>query len=109
MNQYRGLPLPKRIIRCKPESTDMIAGKQKDGVLFHEPGIYLIQVFGTLGRSLSECLGHMSIVTSEERDFGTITSIEGKMRDQAELTGVLNMLYEHHFMLLSVQYLKSEM
>ena len=26
------------------------------------------------------------------------------MRDQAELTGVLNMLYEHRFRLLSVQF-----
>ena len=104
MNQYRGLRLPKRIIRCIPEPTDMTTRKPKDGFFFHEPGIYLIQVFGTLGKSLSDCLGHMNIATDEHRDFGTVTSIEGKMRDQAELTGVLNMLYEHRFRLLSVQF-----
>ena len=86
----------------------MTSGKQKDRFYFHEPGIYLIQITGTLGEILSECLGHMSIVTAEDRDFGTVTSIEGKMRDQAELTGVLNMLYKHRYRLLTVQYLKNE-
>jgi hypothetical protein len=83
----------------------MTAGKRKDSFLFYKPGIYRIQVYGTLGESLSGCLGHMSIVTTEGRDCGTTTSIEGIMRDQAELCGVLNMLYEHHFMLMSVKYL----
>jgi hypothetical protein len=47
----------------------------------------------------------MRIVTEEDRDYGTITTIEGKLRDQAQLSGLLNLLYEHHFMLVSVQFM----
>jgi hypothetical protein len=83
----------------------MTQGKGSDRFYFHEPGNYRIRVFGFLGESLSQCLGYMRIVTEEDRDYGTITTIEGKLRDQAQLSGLLNLLYEHHFMLVSVQFM----
>ena len=37
-----------------------------------------------------------------------ITTLEGLMRDQAELAEVLNMLYELHLTLLSVKFLNGD-
>lgn len=33
---------------------------------------------------------------------GPVTELVGKVRDQAEISGILNSLYEMHFTLLSV-------
>jgi hypothetical protein len=81
---------------------------QKTSFVFHNPGTYRIVVFGVLDKSWSERLGGLKISSEENQDHGMMTCIEGRMRDQAELSGVLNTLYEHHFTLLSVQYLQSE-
>jgi hypothetical protein len=78
------------------------------GFYFHKPGRYRIRVFGAMDTSWSDRLGGVRITAEEDREYGSITSIQGKMRDQAELTGLLNTLYEQHFTLLSVQYIKPE-
>ena len=54
------------------------------------PATYRIEVEGDLDESLSERLGGMRITV-------------GRVRDQAELTGVMNSLYELHLPILSVQ------
>ena len=79
--------------------------KRTESFFFHKPGTYRITVSGILGPGRSDRLGGLRITTEESRKFGTITAIEGKMRDQAELSGVLHMLYEQHLTLLSVKYL----
>lgn len=78
------------------------------GSYFHKPGHYRIRVFGAMDTSWSNMLEGLHITAEEDREHGPITSIQGRMRDQAELTGLLNTLYEQHFTLLSVQYLKLE-
>jgi len=78
---------------------------QKKSFVFHNPGTYRIVVFGVLDKSWSDGLDGLKISSAEDPEHGMMTSLEGKMRDQAELSGVLNTLYEHHFALLSVQYL----
>jgi hypothetical protein len=42
----------------------------------------------------------LSLAHSEEK-----TMLQGKVADQAELSGILNSLYELHYPLLSLQYL----
>jgi len=79
--------------------------KRTESFFFHKPGAYRITVCGILGPGGSDSLGGLRITTEASREYGTITAIEGKMRDQAELSGVLHMLYEQHLTLLSVQYL----
>jgi len=86
----------------------MAEGKHAKGFFFHKPGHYRIRVFGTLDASWSDRLEGLRITADEDREHGSITSIQGRMRDQAELAGLLNTLYEQHFTLLSVQYLKAE-
>jgi hypothetical protein len=58
--------------------------------------------------SWSERLGGLSISTGSIEDQGPITTLVGQVRDQAELAGVLNSLYELHLTLLSVEYLNGE-
>jgi translation initiation factor 1 (eIF-1/SUI1) len=84
---------------------EMTDKKRTDSFLFHKPCAYCITVSGMLSASVSDRLGDLRITTEASRKYGTITTIEGEMRDQAELSGLLLMLYEKHLTLLSVQYL----
>jgi len=45
----------------------------------------------------------MRITTSSGGDQGSITTLVGRIRDQAELAGILNTLYGLHMSLLSVK------
>jgi hypothetical protein len=70
------------------------------------PAIYKIKVQGYLDESRSSFLGGMSITTASQEDQGVVTTLVGRLRDQAELSGVLNTLYELHLPILSVECLK---
>jgi hypothetical protein len=67
------------------------------------PGFYSIEVAGEVDESLSERLGGMRIVTRKRENGATLTTLTGRLEDQAELSGVLNSLYEMHLTLLSVK------
>ena len=75
---------------------------------FDRPGKYRIRVQGFLNETWTERLGGMSITTSSQGSQGQVTTLVGRLRDQAELSGVLNTLYEQHLTLLSVEFLGSE-
>jgi hypothetical protein len=73
---------------------------------FHRPGIYRICVLGSLEESWSERLGSLHIKACSLKDHqGPVTELVGRVRDQAELAGLLNSLYELHLTLLSVEML----
>ena len=74
-------------------------------VKFEKPGEYRIDVGGRLGEHWSNRLGGMLITTSESKDGIPVTRLVGNLRDQAELSGVLNSLYDLHLPILLVQYL----
>ena len=75
---------------------------------FDQPGNYRIRVRGFLDESWSERLGGMYITTSNRGDRKTVVTLVGRMQDQAELSGVLNTLYELHLPLLSVENLDGD-
>ena len=75
---------------------------------FDRPGKYLLRVQGLLDESWSEKLGGLSITVNDRDSHSPVTTLVGQLRDQAELSGVLNTLYELHLTLLSVEYLGSE-
>ena len=76
---------------------------------FDRPGTYRIRVIGLLDESWSERLGGLRIKACSLKDQkGPVTELVGKVRDQAELAGLLNSLYELHLTLLSVEYLNSD-
>lgn len=75
--------------------------------LFDEPGIYTIRVAGVVSRSLTDRLGGLSIVESDESAENSVpvTRLIGFLPDQAALAGVLNTLCDYQYALLYVEYL----
>jgi hypothetical protein len=86
----------------------MLQPEGKKSFTFDRPGKYRIRVQGFLHESLSERLGGLHITTSTLMDQGPVTVLVGQLRDQAELTGVLNALYQRHLTLLSVEHLNGD-
>jgi hypothetical protein len=63
---------------------------------------YRIQVQGYLDNSWSDRLWGMRIAKSNRAGQVPVTTLVGRLRDQAALIGVLNILYELHLPILSV-------
>jgi hypothetical protein len=69
------------------------------------PARYRIRVKGILDEGWSDRLGGMEITTAGQGDEAPVTTLVGRLVDQAALFGVLNALYDYHYPLLSVEYL----
>ena len=67
------------------------------------PATYRIEVEGFLEEGLSDLLGGFRIDTYLRNDQTKVAVISGRARDQAELVGILNTLYEMHLPILSVE------
>ena len=66
---------------------------------------YRIRVLGFLDERFSERLGGLHISQCGLKDHeGTVTELVGRVRDQAELMGIMNSLYELHMTVLSVEH-----
>ncbi len=72
------------------------------------PATYRIEVEGHLNESWSECLAGMHISTRKRSDQTAVTNLIGRLRDQSELTGVLNSLHDLHRPIVKVEILNSE-
>jgi hypothetical protein len=86
----------------------MLQSECKKSYAFDRPGNYRIRIEGYLDKKWSGRLGGMSLITSKTGDHKWVTVLEGHVCDQAELTGVLNTLYQRHLTLLSVEYLDED-
>ncbi len=75
---------------------------------FDQPAIYQISVQGRIDPTLSDRLGGMTIFQALVEASPPVTTLEGELRDQAALAGVLNSLYELHLTVLSVERLEIE-
>ena len=69
----------------------------------YQPANYRITVEGDLDDRWSDCMGGMTISSNHHTDQDTMTTLVGQVRDQAELFGLLNTLYELHLPLISVK------
>ena len=70
---------------------------------FETPARYRIVIKGTLDVSLSDCLAGMQI-TSDGLDQGLpTTTLVGRLRDQAQLMGVLNYLCDLRHEIIMVE------
>ncbi len=67
------------------------------------PATYRIEVEGYLAESWSDRLAGMRITARKRLDQTTVTTLVGRLRDQAELSGVLNCLYDLHLSILKVE------
>lgn len=72
------------------------------------PATYHIEVDGAVGKGLADCFGDMRITTRARKDNSIVSALVGRVRDQAELSGLLNSLYENHLAILSVELLEDE-
>jgi hypothetical protein len=84
------------------------ADKSKVTVKFWNSGIYKIQVQGMLDPKYSDRLAGMQISSIKNKDAPEITTLIGYLRDQSQLSGVLNYLYELHLPILLVKYLHED-
>ena len=72
------------------------------------PATYRIEVEGHLNESWSEFLAGMHITTRKRSDQTTVTNLIGRLRDQSELTGVLNSLHDLHRPIVKVEIVNGE-
>jgi hypothetical protein len=72
------------------------------------PATYRIEAEGVLDEIWADSLAGMRISTRQRADQSTVTTLTGLLRDQAELSGVLNGLYELHLPILSVKILTED-
>ncbi len=70
---------------------------------FSAAGNYRIEVQGHLRPDWSDRFGAMQMSTLSPEADSAVTVLQGHVRDQAELAGILNTFYELHMPLLSVQ------
>jgi hypothetical protein len=81
--------------------------KDRKSFPFSSSGNYRIRVLGSLDKRWAEKLGGLRIAPcSLKNSEGPVTELVGKVRDQAELSGVLNTIYEFHLTLLAVEVLE---
>jgi hypothetical protein len=77
-----------------------------NGLKIETSARYRIVVKGDLDQNRSVRVGGMTISTRRTDDETLITQLEGKLADQAALSGVLNTLYDMQLPVLSVECLE---
>ena len=68
------------------------------------PATYRIRVQGFLEKRWADRMGDMHINSRSREDQAPLTTLVGRVRDQAELMGIMNSLYELHMTVLSVEH-----
>ena len=78
------------------------------GMRFDMPASYCIEIQGYLDASWSDRLAGMHISTCQGENQAPVATLTGRVRDQAELAGVLGTLYEMHLVLLKLEIIDGE-
>ena len=86
----------------------MSMSRGSDDVEFGGPATYRIVVQGSLSKDWSDRLAGMVITTAERPEQRPHTTLTGPIRDQAELSGVLESLYGLHLPILRVEKVENE-
>ena len=72
-------------------------------MIFDSPATYQIRVQGSMDLNWSDYVGDMHICPDAVEKDPTVTVLEGRLRDQAALAGVINSLYELHLPILLIR------
>ena len=75
---------------------------------FSAPGYYRIEVQGRFSQDWLDRFGAMLVDEYTQEADDDVTVLQGRVSDQAQLSGILNTLYELHLPLLAVKYLGDE-
>lgn len=73
-------------------------------IKFNEPAYYKISVQGKLTDSITNILGKMKLTSEDEHDGIIITTLEGTIRDQAELSGIIDTLYSWRYPIIKIEF-----
>ena len=79
-----------------------------EDIAFGGSGTYRIVVQGALGEEWSDRLAGLSITVVTRDGSSPRSHLTGRIRDQAELRGVLEGLYELHLPILEVERVRGE-
>ena len=74
-----------------------------EGLKLETPANYRIRVQGHVDSDWSKCLGGMIVKREISAEKLKTTTIQGHLKYQAALSGVLNALYDLHLPLLNVE------
>ncbi|GIK74731.1 MAG: hypothetical protein BroJett021_37190 [Chloroflexota bacterium] len=80
----------------------MSDGRRIQSFPFDHPSTYSIWVEGRIDPDWSDRLEGMEVRPSRRKDGTSITLLQGELPDQAALVGLLNALYQMHFVVLKV-------
>ena len=72
-------------------------------IKFSQPGIYQIQVLGNVPPGLWDFFDGETDCISIDKNGKVTTTLKMHVRDQAELSGLINMLYDWRLVLLYVK------
>jgi len=86
-----------------PEEKMMPNSKGKKRLKIEDPATYRISVQGYLEDVWSDRLANMTITNDIREEQAPVSTLTGRVRDQAELVGVLNGLYELRMPILSME------
>ena len=75
---------------------------------FGGPATYRIVVQGQLDGGWSDRLAGMEITTTSRWDKPPLTTLVGRIRDQAELSGVLDTLHGLHLPIVKIETIEDE-
>lgn len=78
---------------------------KRDDLDFKNAAIYKIVVKGEIRENMSERLWGLQVNIKRSDNHKPITSLVGHIKDQAALAGVLNMIYDMHLTVISVNML----
>lgn len=80
--------------------------QSEESIKFEKAGCYQIVVQGFIDEDRSDILSGMSITHSPRESGTSRTILKGHLRDQTQLSGILNSLYEWHLPILLVEFIK---
>jgi hypothetical protein len=86
----------------------MCAAQYRERRLFEKQGKYRIVVQGRIDESWSDRLAGLCITTGHPEDNYPTTVLMGPLRDQTQLSGVLNSLYDLHLSILLVEHIEEK-
>ena len=72
-------------------------------IKFSQPGIYHIQVLGIVPKEFWDYFEGETYQVSADINGKVMTSLKIPVRDQTELSGLINMLYDWRLILLSIK------
>lgn len=85
----------------------MIKNPSRVLLSFDCPATYQINIQGRIDSNWTDRLEGMNITQTRSEAVDQITVLEGNLRDQTALAGVLNTLYGLHLTILSVKRMES--